>query len=450
MKRYINGIKNARYESTSNCKGLLSFGEVYSMMKFFKTYIVNVLSLINIIFAFIFTLVFAIFYKVTSLADSYFYALIIYSNILLFVQLFYSTFFNIYLHTQDEKKKNNLYYMLQFEIILISMIVICIYFFATSLFPLLNNSTKTYLDIYIFTLLFIPLIEITIQLMNAKKKFHYAYFYPIGRSFLALTLLLVFQWQSDLMFLAHGFLLYDCLYFIFIFYKAIKILGIQTIYFDYKMFSIILHKSFMDKTGQFFLALPELMIANILTQQFPGILAFYSYIKKFVIALIQFIFIPQLTMFATQIARFLQKKKFIAIQKSMKRLLLRTIPYSFLGAFTLGIILPDILTIFLSKEIVSQNFFTIYVILGILYLQNMIIIFEYPYGTIINQKLMFEYGLLVKFISFLFFLLFYYFYLSIKPNLEILLFLGVIPNFLILYLYKNKSTDILKGKTTIA
>lgn len=413
------------------------------MLTFFKTYSVNFLSLLNIIFSFIFTLLFALFYKVSSVADAYFYALIIYSNVFLIIQLFYSTFFNIYLHTKAEKQRNNLYYMLLFVLLLVSILVIGSYFLLTSSFQILSDSVKDYLDIYIFTLLFAPLISITIQLMNAKKEFYYAYYYPIGRNIIALVLLWSYQSQLSLSFLAYGFLLYDLFFFGFILLKAIKLLGFQMVYFDKSMFLKIIHKSFMDKTGQFFLGLPELLISNILVNQFSGILSIYSYIKKFVTALIQFIFMPQHTIYTSKIALYLHKYKNYGIRLEMKKLWFKTMPYFFISFLVLLLFMKSILMIFLSKEIVEDYNFEIYFILFALFFQNLFLILEYPYGAIINQKLWFDYALKIKLLSFLYFLLFYFVYLFFLDNIYYLIMLNIVPGLIMLIFFKRRTLMIL-------
>ncbi len=413
------------------------------MMSFFRLYSVNLLSLVNIIFSFLFTLLFALYYKVSSLADSYFFALIIYSNIFIVIQLFYSTFFNIYLHTKDEKQRNNLYYMLQFILLLVALIVIGIYFLMTSLLPILNETVKTYLDIYIFTLLLAPLIDLSIQLMNAEKEFYYAYLYPIGRNIIALILLLSYQTQTSLVFLAYGFILYDFLFFIMIFSKAIRLLKYKTVFFDKPIFFKIIHKSFMDRTGQFFLAIPELLISNLLITQFPGILSIYSYIRKFIISLIQFIFTPQLTVFSTNVAYYLQKDKLFIILLAIKKLWFMTLPYYVLAAILLAFIIKNILAIFLTYEIIEQNLFNIYIIFLVLFLQNMFVILEYPYGTVINQKLLFYYALKIKLFAFVVFTILFIVYKLYVNNLQILLSLSIIPSLILFIYYRNKTLHII-------
>ncbi len=419
------------------------------MLNFFRTYSVNFLSLLNIIFSFVFTLLFALFYKVSNVADAYFYALIIYSNVFLIIQLFYSTFFNIYLHTKNENQRSNLYYMLQFVLLLVSVLVIGIYFLLTSSFQILSNSVKDYLDIYIFTLLFSPLIGIAIQLMNAEKEFYYAYYYPIGRNIIAIILLSSYQSQLTLSFLAYAFLLYDLFFFIFIFLKATKLLGLQTVYFDKPMFFKIIHKSFMDKTGQFFLGLPELLIGNMLVGQFPGILSIYSYIKKFVTALIQFIFMPQHTIYTSKIASYIHTNKYYGIKLAMKKLWVKTMPYFLVSFLVLIFLMKLILIMFLTDEIVEKYNFEIYFILCALFLQNLFLILEYPYGAIINQKLWFEYALKIKLLSFLYFLFFYLFFLLFFDNVYYLIMLNIVPGLIILIYFRKRTLIILNTEKGI-
>ncbi len=413
------------------------------MMNFFKSYIVNALSLVNIIFSFIFTLSFAKIYKVGVLADGYFYSLLIYGNIILFVQLFYSTFFHMYLNIYEEDKKRNFYYLVMFVVATISIILIGIYNILISFYPLLQENVKYFLDIYIYTILVAPLIDISLRLLNARRKFYYYYLYPIGRNLFSLIILLVLYNEVSLSFLAYGFLTYDVFFFIFIIITVIKLIGFKRVYFDKDMLINLFKKSFLDKTGQFFIGLPELIIGNILTQNFQGVLSIYSYIKKFVIALIQFIFTPQLTIFSTNVAHYINKNKFSAISLAIQKLWIKTIPYYVIASILLAVIIKYILAIFLTYDIVQENIFTLYTILVILFVQNMFVIFEYPYGTIINQKLLFNYALKIKLLSFIVFMIFFIVYEMYFNNIQLLLSLGILPGVIIFIFYKSKSINIL-------
>lgn len=413
-------------------------------MKFFKTYSVNFLSLINILFSFAFTMLFALYYKIGSNADSYFYALIIYSNIFLIIQFSYATFFHIYLHIKDEERRNNLYYMLILILVIVSMSIIGMYFLTSSLLPILGDSVKSYLDIYIFTLLFTPLTDISIQLMNAKKKFYFAYFNPIGRNVIALILVLIYQNQASLNFLAYGYLLYDFIFFIFIFQKAVNLLGFQAIFFDKTMFTKITYKSSVAQTGQFFLGLPELLISNLLVNQFPGILSIYTYIKKFVTALIQFIFIPQQTIYASKIVPYIYKYKHVGIILSMKKLWLNTMPYFFASFLVLMILIKYILIMFLSNQIVENYNYEIYFIMFVLFMQNLFFMLDYSYGVIISQKLLFEYTLKIKLIAFSCFILFYLIYIAWFKNIYFLLILSVLPGLILFVSFRKKARMLLK------
>lgn len=415
------------------------------MINFLKSYSVNLLSLLNIIFNFLFTLIFGYFYKVSHIADSYFLSLIIYNNIFVIVQLFYSTFFNVYLYIEDEKKRDNLYYLLLIILIIISTLIITIYFIITSSFTILSVDTKKYLDIYVFTLFFTPLVGISIQLMNAKKEFFYAYYYTIGRSLVATILVLINKYKQDLSFLAYGYLIYDFLFFLLIFNKSTKLLQFKIPYFDKETVSIVMQKSFLDKAGQFLVGLPELFISNILTHNFPGILSIYSYIKKFTTSLTQFIFIPQFTIFSTNIANFLREKNINAILNGMKKLWKKTVPLYLLNSIILAIVIKYILQIFLDNSYVEENIFNIYAIYVILLIQNIFIMLEYPFGIVINQKLLFSYALKVKALSFIIFIIFLFSYKMYMNNLYILLLLFM-PSILFMFIaYRRKTLNILQA-----
>lgn len=416
------------------------------MKDLIKLYSVNFLSLVNIISAFIFTLLFAKIYKVGNIADAYFYSLVVYSNILLVIQLFYSTFFNVYLHIKDEGQKNNLFYMLNWILFVVVLIIIGLYFLITSQFPLLDEIVKEYLNIYIYTLFFAPFISVSIQLLNAKREYYYAYYYPIGRNLIPVLVMMLYENHSSISFLAYSFLVYDLLFSIFIFFKLRSLIGVQIPYFDKFVFFQIINKSFLDKTGQFLLGLPELLIGNLLISQFPGILAVYSYIKKFTTSLVQFIFTPQLTIFSTNIAYYIRKRKVNAISLAITRLWSRTLFYFIAASLLLVIIIKYILAIFLTTEYVETNLFFIYMIYMILFLQNIFVIFEYPYGTVINQKLLFAYALKVKLLAFLLFVILFLIYKIFFNNLYMLLSLYLPSAVFMMVLYKSKTLQILDSK----
>lgn len=412
----------------------------------FTTYGVNFLSLVNIIFSFIFTLLFAKIYGIGHVADTYFYALMIFMNIQIITQIFYSTFFNFYFHTKDMKRKKNLYYMLIIILIFISLIIISLFFLISNSFDLFNNTTKEFLNIYIFSLLFIPIINMSILLMNAEKKFFYAYYYPIFKNIIALIIMLIYNEPTKLLSLAYGFLIFDFLFTLFIIYKSYNLLGKVKLFLDIELLIKLIKKSFFDKLGHLALSLPELIVANLLVSYFSGILALYSYIKKFTTAILQFIFMPQSTVTASRVGILISRYKYIGIKIEIKKLLSKTLPFFITANIFLVFTIIFILELFISAELVSKYQSEIYLILFILILQNVLTIFEYPYGSILHQKLMFEYTLKVKIISLFLFLLGYLVFINLNSkDLLTLLLINSIPALIMLILYRKRANEILRN-----
>lgn len=412
----------------------------------FTTYGVNFLSLVNIIFSFIFTLLFAKIYGIGHVADTYFYALMIFMNIQIITQIFYSTFFNFYFHTKDMKRKKNLYYMLIIILIFISLIIISLFFLISNSFNLFNNTTREFLNIYIFSLLFIPIINMSILLMNAEKKFFYAYYYPIFKNIIALIIMLIYNEPTKLLSLAYGFLIFDFLFTLFIIYKSYNLLGKVKLFLDIELLIKLIKKSFFDKLGHFALSLPELVVANLLVSYFSGILALYSYIKKITTAILQFIFMPQSTVTASRVGKLISRYKYIGIKIEMKKLWSKTLPFFITANIFLVFTIIFLLKLFISAELVSKYQSEIYLILFILILQNVLTIFEYPYGSILHQKLMFEYTLKVKIISLFLFLLGYLVFINLNSkDLLTLLLINSIPALIMLILYRKRANKILRN-----
>lgn len=406
----------------------------------------NFLSLVNIIFSFIFTLLFAKIYGIGHVADTYFYALMIFMNIQILTQIFYSTFFNFYFHTKDMKRKKNLYYMLIIILIFISLIIISLFFLISNSFNLFNNTTREFLNIYIFSLLFIPIINMSILLMNAEKKFFYAYYYPIFKNIIALIIMLIYNEPTKLLSLAYGFLIFDFLFTLFIIYKSYNLLGKVKLFLDIELLIKLIKKSFFDKLGHLALSLPELIVANLLVSYFSGILALYSYIKKFTTAILQFIFMPQSTVTASRVGILISRYKYIGIKIEIKKLLSKTLPFFITANIFLVFTIIFILELFISAELVSKYQSEIYLILFILILQNVLTIFEYPYGSILHQKLMFEYTLKVKIISLFLFLLGYLVFINLNSkDLLTLLLINSIPALIMLILYRKRANKILRN-----
>lgn len=406
----------------------------------------NFLSLVNIIFSFIFTLLFAKIYGIGHVADTYFYALMIFMNIQIITQIFYSTFFNFYFHTKDMKRKKNLYYMLIIILIFISLIIISLFFLISNSFNLFNNTTREFLNIYIFSLLFIPIINMSILLMNAEKKFFYAYYYPIFKNIIALIIMLIYNEPTKLLSLAYGFLIFDFLFTLFIIYKSYNLLGKVKLFLDIELLIKLIKKSFFDKLGHLALSLPELIVANLLVSYFSGILALYSYIKKFTTAILQFIFMPQSTVTASRVGILISRYKYIGIKIEIKKLLSKTLPFFITANIFLVFTIIFILELFISPELVSKYQSEIYLILFILILQNVLTIFEYPYGSILHQKLMFEYTLKVKIISLFLFLLGYLVFINLNSkDLLTLLLINSIPALIMLILYRKRANEILRN-----
>jgi hypothetical protein len=109
----------------------------------------------------------------------------------------------------------------------------------------------------------------------------------------------------------------------------------------------------------------------------------------------------------------------------------------------LAVVLPFILAVFLTNEYVEANLKDMYLIFIILFLQNIFVILEYPYGTVINQKLLFAYALKIKLLAFSAFAIFFTIYEIYLNNFYILLSLTILPSLVIFIAFKSKTLCIL-------
>ena len=139
----------------------------------------NLLSLINVFIGFLFILYLGRKFGAGAETDIYFLSIVIIGYLGYFIQAIWEAMSPYYIEKKikDKVLSDELYSILLNDLILISLIIIGIYFFFTTVFNILTLEQKNFIDIFIFYLIFQNILLFNKTILNLEH--YYASFYLV-------------------------------------------------------------------------------------------------------------------------------------------------------------------------------------------------------------------------------------------------------------------------------
>ena len=388
----------------------------------------NLLSLINVFIGFLFIIMLGRKFGAGNQTDIYFLSITIIAYLGYFIQSIWEAMspYYIELKVKDKKKSDELYSILLNDLILISLLIISLYFGITYFFKLLSNETKQFLDIFIFYIIFQNILLLNKTVLNLEH--FYASFYLVDIFVYTLLFVTVILINTDeFYFIAYTTIFATLLANVWQFYLIFKKLNID---YSFKFYDDSLKEvyknSFKLKIGSLFYGSKDIIIASVFTNFGSGTYSLYSYANKFAGVILQVINAPIINIFATKANYHVANGKYDLLKKDIKKVLFQTTILFIGSAIITYAILPFILSFLFGNKFSHEDILTIKNIFLIMVIFYFVIILERPFATLINIFKLFNFGILINTVFgimlFIAYLVFKYFNLNYINFLFLMIF----------------------------
>lgn len=405
----------------------------------------NFLSLFNIAIAFFFTIAIGKIFGVGEKTDIYFSAIAIIAIIGTLVKAIWEAFSPdfIKLKIENTEKSKELYSILLNNIILVSIIIILIYYLITSTISIINYDLKEFLDIFIIYLLIQNILYFNKIVLNLEH--YYSLYYLVDIFIYLSSLMIIFSVNSSLTSIAIIFIITSLIAVVFQFFIIFRKLNY---YYKFKIYNditkTIFINSFKYRSGTFIYSLKDLLILYFFNNLGTGYYTLYSYANKFALTISQIVNAPIINIFMTKLNYKVGENDYRTVNKLVKNVLFQTIPLFVIASSVLYFILPFIMKNFL-KEITDDDIINISNIFLWLVLFNFIIVLETPFAKSVIIFKEFNFCLYLNMIFIIIFSIGFLFIFKLETYWY-LLFVLIFAQLTNTIFYIYKYTNYLKGK----
>lgn len=412
---------------------------------FNKNIYYNFLSLFNIAIAFFFTIAIGKIFGVGEKTDIYFSAIAIIAIIGTLVKAIWEAFSPdfIKLKIENTEKSKELYSILLNNIILVSIIIILIYYLITSTISIINYDLKEFLDIFIIYLLIQNILYFNKIVLNLEH--YYSLYYLVDIFIYLSSLMIIFSVNSSLTSIAIIFIITSLIAVVFQFFIIFRKLNY---YYKFKIYNditkTIFINSFKYRSGTFIYSLKDLLILYFFNNLGTGYYTLYSYANKFALTISQIVNAPIINIFMTKLNYKVGENDYRTVNKLVKNVLFQTIPLFVIASSVLYFILPFIMKNFL-KEITDDDIINISNIFLWLVLFNFIIVLETPFAKSVIIFKEFNFCLYLNMIFIIIFSIGFLFIFKLETYWY-LLFVLIFAQLTNTIFYIYKYTNYLKGK----
>ncbi|MCT7577400.1 MATE family efflux transporter [Aliarcobacter butzleri] len=372
----------------------------------------NLLSLVNVFVGFLFILYLGRKFGAGNETDIYFLSIVIIGYLGYFIQAIWEAMSPYYIEKKikDKVLSDELYSILLNDLILISLIIIGIYFFFTTVFNILTLEQKNFIDVFIFYLIFQNILLFNKTILNLEH--YYASFYLVDIFVYSVLFITIFFFiDSQIIYIAYVTVAATFLANVWQFYLIYKKLNIKYSFLFYNQNLREIYKnSFKLKLGSLLYGSKDIIIASVFTSFGSGMFSLYSYANKFAGVIIQVVNAPIINIFSTKATYNITNLKYNLLKTDIKKVLSQTIILFILSGSIVYFILPYMLSILFGDKFSKNDILTIQEIFIILMIFFLIWVAQTPYARIlaISKKFNFLIFVDIVFIIFtsIFFLIF--------------------------------------------
>lgn len=394
----------------------------------------NLLSLINVFIGFLFVLYLGRKFGAGAETDIYFLSIVIIGYLGYFIQAIWEAMSPYYIEKKikDKVLSDELYSILLNDLILISLIIIGIYFFFTTVFNILTLEQKNFIDIFIFYLIFQNILLFNKTILNLEH--YYASFYLVDIFVYSVLFVTIFFFiDTQIIYIAYVTVIATFLANIWQFYLIYKKLSIKYSFLFYNQNLREIYKnSFKLKLGSLLYGSKDIIIASVFTSFGSGMFSLYSYANKFAGVIIQVVNAPIINIFSTKATYNITNLKYNLLKTDIKKVLSQTIILFILSGSIVYFILPYMLSILFGDKFSKNDILTIQEIFIILMIFFLIWVAQTPYARILAISKKFNFLIFVD-IVFIIFTSIFFLIFKIFLSYQIFLFGLCISQFLQFY-----------------
>ena len=411
----------------------------------------NVLSLLNIVIGFLFTVLLGKEFGVGNDTDIFFYSLVIINYLGLFIQSIWEAFTPNYISLKVENQKQSilLYSLLLNNIIIGSSIIIVLYYVIASfqIFDI-SEQLKNYLNVYIFYILFQNILYYNKNVLNLEH--FYASYYLVDIFIYSIAnLFLVFFEVKNITLIAYLMISVTAAAVIWQFYLIFRVLNFKyslTFYDNY--LSEIYKNSVKYKVGTMIYGVKDIILVSFFTGLGAGFYSLYSYADKFASTVSMIVNAPIVNIFITKVNYLVAHSRYNQINHLIKGVLAQTTILFLIASSIVYLLLPSLLKLFFSEAMNANDIIIINNIFIYLLIFNFIIIIESPYAKTIIAFKLFNYMIIINVIFLLIFSIGFLISTLYKMDYELFLLILSAAQFsnLLLYYFKYKSEEKKRGK----
>lgn len=394
----------------------------------------NLLSLINVFIGFLFILYLGRKFGAGAETDIYFLSIVIIGYLGYFIQAIWEAMSPYYIEKKikDKVLSDELYSILLNDLILISLIIIGIYFFFTTVFNILTLEQKNFIDIFIFYLIFQNILLFNKTILNLEH--YYASFYLVDIFVYSVLFVTIFFFiDTQIIYIAYVTVIATFLANIWQFYLIYKKLSIKYSFLFYNQNLREIYKnSFKLKLGSLLYGSKDIIIASVFTSFGSGMFSLYSYANKFAGVIIQVVNAPIINIFSTKATYNITNLKYNLLKTDIKKVLSQTIILFILSGSIVYFILPYMLSLLFGDKFSKNDILTIQEIFIILMIFFLIWVAQTPYARILAISKKFNFLIFVD-IVFIIFTSIFFLIFKIFLSYQIFLFGLCISQFLQFY-----------------
>ncbi|PZP13064.1 MAG: hypothetical protein DI602_07200 [Aliarcobacter butzleri] len=382
----------------------------------------NLLSLINVFIGFLFILYLGRKFGAGTDTDIYFLSIVIIGYLGYFIQAIWEAMSAYYIEKKikDKVLSDELYSILLNDLILISLIIIGIYFFFTTVFNILTLEQKNFIDVFIFYLIFQNILLFNKTILNLEH--YYASFYLVDIFVYSVLFVTIFFFiDTQIIYIAYATVIATFLANLWQFYLIYKKLSIKYSFLFYNQNLREIYKnSFKLKLGSLLYGSKDIIIASVFTSFGSGMFSLYSYANKFAGVIIQVVNAPIINIFSTKATYNIANLKYNLLKTDIKKVLSQTIVLFILSGSIVYFILPYILSLLFGDKFSKNDILTIQEIFIILMIFFLIWVIQTPYARILAISKKFNF---LIFVDIVFIILTGIFFLIFKIFLSYQMFL---------------------------
>jgi putative peptidoglycan lipid II flippase len=399
----------------------------------------NVLSLINVFIGFAFIVVLGRKFGAGSQTDIYFLSIVIITYLGYFVQSVWEAMspYYIELKIKDKKSADELYSILLNDLILVSILIISLYFVVSSSFDIISLEIQEFMNIFIFYIIFQNILFLNKTVLNLEH--FYASFYIVDIFvYIILFIIIFFVINTELIYLAYGTIFATFIANIWQFYLIFKKLDINYKFQFYNNnLKDIYKNSFKLKIGSLFYGSKDIIIVSVFTSFGSGVYSLYNYANKFAGVILQVVNAPIVNIFATKANYLVANKQYDLLQVNIKKVLIQTTVLFISSATIVYFILPFVLNILFGNKFNNEDIMIMQSIFLIMIIFYFVILIESPFARLGSIFKLFNFGIIINIIFggmvYIGYIIFNYFELDYISFLFILIF-SQISNLLLAYL----------------